>query len=204
MHGFRRYTALLLLVAALALTVTACSGGGGSDSGDDTGGGSKTFTSDQYGFSITYDTQLTEGEPLEGSGAGGSSVFDVIFADKDGAMLDDRYVDAIQVSVYELAREVEPSELPQLKSELDSVVEQMMGSLSEATIVEPLTEITVNDVPGFALKYTYTQDGTELTAVTYFLVKGKYEYQISAQATTENWEALKGTLEAAVNSFTAP
>ncbi len=42
-----------------------------------------------------------------------------------------------------------------------------------------------------------------MTAVTFFLVKGKYEYQITAQATTENWDSLKVKLEASAKSFKA-
>jgi len=204
-NAFRRHLALLLVLVGLALTPAACSGSGGSDSGGDSGGGSDggsaEYTNDQYGFTLTHDPQFTEGEPVDTPGAGGGSVFDVIFADTNGARVSDRYVDAIQVSVYELAREVEPSEVPELKGELDGVVEEMLGALSGATITEPLTEVTVNDAPGFKLAYTYTEDGTELTALTYFLFKGQREYQITTQAATENWSGLSARLEAAAESF---
>lgn len=138
-----------------------------------------------------------------GAGAGGSSVFDVVFADKDGTTISDRYVDAIPVSVYELAREVKPAEVPKLKSELQTVIDQLMSSTTSAKIAEPLEEVTVNGVPGFGFKYTYTEGGTELTAVAFFLFKGKYEYEITAQTTSDNWDALKGKLEAATQTFTA-
>lgn len=204
MHGFRRYVALLLVLAGLALTGAGCSGSGGSDTGDgSSSGGTTTYTNDQYGFTLTHDKQFSEGEPVAGAGAGGSSVFDVVFADKDGTTISDRYVDAIQVSVYELALEVKPAEVPKLKSELQSVVDQLMSSTTSAKVVEPLEEVTVNGVPGFGFKYTYTEGGTELTAATFFLFKGKYEYEITAQTTSDNWDALKGKLEAAVQTFTA-
>ena len=57
-------------------------------------------------------------------------------------------------------------------------------------------------MPGFAIKYTYTESDTALTAVAFFLISGKYEYQITAQATTADWDSIKGELEAAVKSFT--
>jgi len=199
--GFRSYVALLLVLAGLALTVAGCSGssdsGGGSSSG-----GTTTYTNDQYGFTMTYDTQFSEGEPVEAASAGGSPVFDVVFADKQGTIIADRYVDAIEILVYELAREVKPAEVPKLKAEVQGVVDQLMTSASSATVVQPLEEVTVNGVPGFRFKYTYTEGGTELTAVTYFLFKGKYEYEITAQTTSANWDALKGKFEAAVQSFT--
>ena len=139
---------------------------------------------------------------MEGAGTGGSSILDVVFADKDGPVVADRYVSAVQVSVYELAREVEPSEVPQIKEELQGIVDQMMASLPSAKVVEELSPVEVNGIPGFALKYTYAEEDQDLTAVTRFLVSGKYEYQITAQSTTAEWETMKGPLEAAVKSFT--
>jgi hypothetical protein len=202
--GIRKTMALLLALAGLSVAAGACSAsvstGGSSPASSD---GTKTYTNDQYGFSITYADLFTQGEPVTGAGAGGSSVFDVVFADKNGTTISDRYVDAIQVSVYELAREVKPAEVIKLKSELQGVVDQLMTSATSATVIEPLTAVTVNGVPGFSFKYTYTEAGTELTAVTFFLFKGKYEYEITAQTTSANWDALKGKLEAAVQTFTA-
>ena len=208
MHRTRSLIALGLALAALTLALAGCSGsgGGGDDGSPSSDGGTttstKTYTNDQYGFSITYSDQFTQGEPVRGSGAGGSSVFDVVFADKDGPVVADRYVDAVQVSVYELAREVKASDVPELKSELQGIVDQMMSSMPTAEVVEELTATEVNGIPGFALKYTYTEEDTPITAVTFFLFSGQYEYQITAQATTEDWATLKEPLEAAVQSFT--
>ena len=196
----RTTLALVLALVGLAVSVAAC-GSGGGDSGSSSGG-TTTYTNDQYGFTMTYDSQFSEGEPVEGASAGGSPVFDVVFADKQGTIIADRYVDAVEILVYELAREVKPAEVPKLKADVQGVVDQLMTSASSATVVQPLEGVTVNGVPGFRFKYTYTKGGTELTAVTYFLFKGKYEYEITAQTTSANWDALKGKLEAAVQSFT--
>lgn len=202
MHRFRHLVVLLLLVACSALTLAACSGSGGGDSGDDASGGeSTTYTNDQYGFSITVDPQFTQGEPRTQTSTG-EAAFSVIFADKDGARASDRYVDAVQVSVYELAREVDAAEVPGLKSEIQGVIDQLLSSAPSSEVVAPLEEVMVNGVPGFGLTYTYTDDGTEMTAVTFFLVSGTYEYQITAQAASENWGALKGKLEGAAQTFT--
>jgi len=202
-HRYRTYLALLLVLAGLTFAVAGCSGSGGSGSDDgSSSGGTTTYVNDQYGFTMTYDNQFSEGKPVEAASAGASAVFDVVFADKQGTVIADRYVDAIEILVYELAREVKPAEVPELKAEVQGVVDQLMTSASSATIVEPLGEVSVNGVPGFSFKYTYTEGGTELTAISYFLFKGKYEYEITAQTTSANWDALEGKLEAAVQSFT--
>jgi hypothetical protein len=203
-----RWLVLSLAVAAAALALTACSASVGtsdSDSPAADGGtttSTKTYTNDQYGFTITYSDKFTQGDPAEGTGKGGSSVLDVAFADKDGPVVSDRYVNAVQTSVYELARTIKPSEVKQIKSELQTIVDQLVASLPGSTVVEELSPVTVNGVPGFAFKYTYTEGGKEMTAATFFLFKGKYEYQVTAQAATSDWESLKGELESAVQSFT--
>ena len=210
MNRMRRWLALSLAVAAAALALSACSASvstGDESSSPSADGGTttatRTYTNDQYGFSITYADRFTQGEPTEGTGAGGSSVLDVAFADKDGPVISDRYVNTVQTSVYELAREIKPSEVTQIKSELQGVVDQLMTSLPNGVVVEELSPVEVNGLPGFAFKYTYEEGGEELTAVTFFLFKGKYEYQITAQAVSADWESLKGDLESAVQSFTA-
>jgi hypothetical protein len=205
----RRWLVLSLAVAAAALALTACGGsvslGGGSSPASSDGGttaSTRTYTNDQYGFTITYSDRFTQGEAAEGTGKGGSSVLDVAFADKDGPVVSDRYVNAIQASVYELARTLKPSEVKQIKGELQNIVDQLMASLPGSAVVEKLSPVTVNGVPGFTFRYMYTEGGKEMTAATFFLFKGKYEYQITAQAVTSDWESLKGQLESAVQSFT--
>lgn len=203
MHRFRRYAALLLIAAGLALTLTACSGSGGNDSGDGSSGDEAvTYTNDEYGFSITTASRFTQGAPVSGAETGGEAVFRIVFADQDGPVVSGRYVNAVQVAVYELAREVTPEEVPGVMSEVQSLVDQLMASMPSAEVVEPLEEVIVNDVPGFAFKYTYTEEDTPLTAVTFFLIQGAYEYQITAQAATEDWDGIKDELEAAIQSFT--
>jgi hypothetical protein len=208
MIRMRRWLVLSLAVAAAALALTACSasvGTGDSNSPAADGGSTtstKTYTNDQYGFAITYSDRFTQGEAAAGTGKGGSSVLDVAFADKNGPVVSDRYVNAVQTSVYQLTRAIKPTEVKQIKGELQNIVDQLMASLPGSTVVEKLSPVTVNGVPGFAFKYTYTEGGKEMTAATFFLFKGKYEYQITAQAVTSDWQSLKGQLESAVQSFT--
>jgi hypothetical protein len=195
----RRWLVLALAAAAATLALTAC-GGSVSDGGTTTS--TKTYTNDQYGFSITYGDTFTQGTAAEGTGKGGDSVLDIAFGDKGGPVVSDRYVNAVQVSVYELARSVKPAEVEQIEGELQNIVDQLIASLPGSTVVEQLSPITINGVPGFAFKYTYTEGGKEMTAATFFLFKDNHEYQITAQAVTSDWDSLKGELERAVQSFT--
>ncbi len=208
-HHIRRHIAFGLALAGLALALAACSarvstGDSSSPAGNDGGTttSSKTYTNDRYGFTITYADRLTQGEVVAGTGAGGSSVLDVVFADESGPVVSNRYVNAVQAAVYELTREIKPTEVKQIKTELQGIVDQLMSSLPSATVVDELRPVKVNGIPGFTFKYTYAEEGTGLTAVTFFLFRGTYQYQVTAQATTDQWHTKRGDLEAAAESFT--
>ena len=200
--SIRKSLVITLALAALALTATACSGSGGSSGGSSSGGDTETYTNDDYGFSLTYDSMFTEGTQSGGSESGAGSVFDIAFIDMNGTKIGGKYVDGILVSVYELSRELKPSEVPGLKAEVDGVVTQMMDSLGSAKVTGPLAGTTVNGVPGFKLSYTFAQEGTQTTATTYFLFSGKYEYELTGQASTADYGTLSPKLDAAIQSFT--
>jgi len=195
-----RLTILMLTLAGLSLLLGACSAGVGTT--DKSSPEPKTYTNDQYGFTMTYDGQLEQGESTGGVGSGGSSVLDVAFADKSGPKVGGNYANGMQISVYKLAREVKPFEVPKLKKEVLGVVKQIMTSLPGAKTDQPLEELTVNGVPGFGFGYSYVQDDMTLKGVSFFLFKGQYEYQLTAQAASEDWATLKGKLEAAFQTFT--
>ncbi|NLE22271.1 MAG: hypothetical protein GX624_05780 [Actinobacteria bacterium] len=204
----------VLTLLALGLTLAWASGvlaacddgasvaGSGSPSAGRGSVATTTYADAQYGFSITYPDELDQAEPAEGTDAGGDSVLDVVFADEDGPVIADRSVNAVQVSVYELAREVDDAEVPDLEGELQGVVDELMGSLRDSAVVGPLSGTEVNGLPGFVLTYTYVEEGTAITAMSFFLFAGRHEYQITAQSATADWETMKDGFEAAAGSFT--
>jgi hypothetical protein len=201
MRRWRRYVALALLATGLALTTTGCGRGAGAPAGDPVTTSTRTYTNDRYGFSITVDSEFRRGEPTAQTSAGGDAVLSVIFADQHGPTISGRYVNAIQVSVYELARSLEPAEVPQLQQEVQGIVDQLMSSVPSADVVEPLREAEIDGVPGFRFTYTYEQEARRLTAVTFFLFKGRTEYQVTTQAASDDWEAVKARMAAAAESF---
>jgi hypothetical protein len=194
--------ALLLALAGLSVAAGACSASvstGGSSPASS--GGTKTYTNDQYGFSITYADLFTQGTTTSGQADGSGSVFDIAFADTAGATVGDKFVDVIQVSVYQLARAVKLGEIPKLEKEFQTLVDQMLGGLTGASVTEPLSLVEVNGTRGFTFGYTFTQDSVGIKAVTSFLINGQTEYQIAGQASQENWAALSPSLQAAIDSF---
>lgn len=199
--NIRATIALVLALAALTVTAAACSASVSTGSSA-TPGGSRTYTNDQYGFSLTYDTLFTEGTSSGGTESGSGSEFDIAFADTSGTKSAGKYIDGIQVSVYKLARAVKPAEVKGLKTEFEDLVSELMGSLAEAKTTAPLSLTEVNGVPGFTFSYSYTEDSLPITATTYFLIKGQTEYQVTEQAAQDAWAALEPEMQAAVDSFT--
>jgi hypothetical protein len=199
----RRILTLVLALAGLTLTAAACSASvsTGSSSTPSSSAG-KTYTNAQYHFSITPDPVFTQGKATDTTSSGSSSVFNIAFADAKGTKVGGSFVDGVQVSVYKLTRTLKPSEIPKLKKEFAGVVAQLMGGLKSGKIVQPLSLAQINGVPGFRLAYTYTQDTTDIAAITYFLIKGQYEYQVTGQASQQTWTALSPKLESTVKSFT--
>jgi hypothetical protein len=195
-----RLTVMTLTLTGLSLLLGACSASVGTT--DKSSPGPKTYANEQYGFTMTYDGQLEEGKSTSGSGAGGSSVFDVTFAAKDGPQVGGNYANGMQISVYKLARKVKAAEVPKFKKEVSGVVARIMASLPSARIDQPVEGLTVNGVPGFGFSYSYAQDGTKLKGVSFFLFKGQNEYQLTAQAAAADWETLKTKLEGAFQTFT--
>lgn len=203
MHTSFRTAVVVLSLLALALVSAAC--GGSVSIGTDptpTQTGPVTYTDADYGYSITHDAMFTKGTSKDTADAGSGPVSDVIFADENGTVASDTYLDAIQVLVYELKRSVAAPEVPDLKAELQGVVDGMLASVQEPKVVKSLSEVEVNGVPGFAVKYTYKDLGEDLTMTTFFLFKDKYEYQVSAQSATSRADELAQKFSDAVQSFT--
>ena len=205
MRRTRRVVTLVLAAAAfaLALALGACSGSVNiGTSSSPTPAGPVTYTDPDYGYSITYDGMFTEGKSKDSTSAGSSSASDVIFTDENGTVASDTYLDAIKVSVYDLARSVKPAEVPDLKKEMQGILDEVLASQKNAQVVQPLTFLKINGIPGFATKYTFEDLGQQLTIASVFLFKGAHEYQVSTQSATSRWDELKSRFESAVQSFT--
>jgi hypothetical protein len=196
----------IALTAALALALVGGLAACGSDEpngdGSPTADSTTTYRNDEYGFSMTYAESYEQLQYEVGNTGGASSVFRVGFFDTEGTMVDGQPVDGLAVSVYDLRSEVAPEEVPQLEEEFQAVLSSMLSGFENAAVVDPLEAVEINGVPGFKFSYTYTSDGTAMRASTFFLVKGQYEYQLTAQASMDRWEEVSPELEAAAMSFT--
>jgi len=200
--SIRKTIIVLVTLVGLALASAACSGSVSTGGSSASPAGTRTYSNAQYGFSITYGPDFKQGTTSGGSSSGSGSIFDIAFAYMSGAKQGTSYTDGVQVSVYKLAHSVKPAEVPKLKKEFAGLVGNLMGSLSGAKVSQKLSLAQINGVPGYKLGYVYTQNGTPIAAVTYFLLKGQYEYQVTGQAGKDDWATASPKIQAVVESFT--
>jgi len=191
---------IVLLPLVLGLVPAGCSAGFDLSCGETTSE-TKTYVDEDYGYSFQYpgDWIVQQGGTADvtaGSGSeGGVSVYD-----PDGAVAGDYYIDLFQVSVYELAVAVEESMMSEIKSEVESMLNDLEAQ-GGWTRTEDLSDASVNAIDGYRVTYTSTTDGTPTTSTFYFLFAGDLEYQLTLQAATENWEEKQPEFEAIVAGF---
>ena len=195
-------TAALLL--ALAVGLAACGSSESDGDGDATPSAeaaTTTYHNDEYGFSITYPSDYKEAPVEFSSSTANGPVFDIGFGDPEGTIIDDMALDGLQISVYELSKKVPPESVPDLEKDFQNLVDSLMPGLEDGKILDPLGPVELNGVPGFGFSYTYKQGDTEIRATTFFLVKGQYQYVVTAQASMDRWDEVSPELEAAAMSF---
>ncbi len=193
MRHLTRTIILAATLAVLAAAAAAC----GSDGG---GGGAEkqTYTNAQYGFEMTYTDPLS---PVTISPFG-EEAYAIAFAEKDGPLVDDQYVNGIRVSVLELEQAIEPADVAKLKEGMTQVLEERVAGLSGGETTSEVTAIELNGTPGFRQDYRFTMGGEEIACRLTILIKGTYEFDITETAVAGDWDALSPTLDQAVQSFT--
>jgi hypothetical protein len=201
-----------VLLAAM-VTLAGCGGSGSSDSTAATTAGSETtvsvgsdslkpYSNAEYGYSFNYPEawEIQEGTSADVS-AGGTAVASVGVFDPDGAVVDDTYVDIAEISVYELTVTIDDSVMAEIKTEVEAVLSSLETQAPDIETVEGLAETTVNGMKGFTVTYSLTKSGAPVTTTLYFLFSGNMEYQVTVQASQDNWDELKPTFSALVASF---
>ncbi len=199
----RMLPVIIILVIGLALTLGAC---GSGDTGSKSSAGAevkfKTYTDKTYGFSFAYpeEWKLQEGAAADISAGSGAKAGVGVF-DPKGTKVNDRYIDMMQVAVYELRVTIDESMMSDVKTELEVVLGQLQGQDASMKMQGDLTQTTVSGLPGFVVTYTFDQDGEPATSTLYFLFDGAIEYQVTVQAATKDWPKYKALFDSMVASF---
>jgi hypothetical protein len=196
----------MLAALAVALALLAAVGCGAKaevsiGTGSSPSPTTNTYRSDQYRFSLQYDSSLTQNGDLGVGVGGGSAQTRVGFVDKAGAIIDKQYVDLMWVSVHTLSQSVTPDQIGSLKSQFQGITDTLVKQV-QSTDAQPLTQTTVNGKPALTTNFTASWSGTPVKTQIYFLVNGTFWYQVSMQATASDWAAKQPVLQRSVDSFT--
>jgi len=202
----RTTKALLLALVAVTFFAAGC----GTSSGSSPTAPAKVsstatvaYRNAPYGFSLRHAALLTQGPATTGSQASSGPAFTIAFADTKGTTVGGSYEDGVKISVGTMASAIPAAELPALKSQFAASLHGLLASLTAAKVVQPLHLVHVNGVSGYSIIYTFTEGSTAFHAVTDILLKGKREYQVTGQASTQRWPAIGPQIEATLASFRA-
>ena len=196
MRGLRGIITLAAVAAVIAITLAAC--GGTSGSGGSGSSAKTTYTNGVYGFTITYGDPLSQ---VNLTPSGGEK-YAIAFTDKGGPLVADQYANGVRVSVHDMGQTIKPADVPKLQAQLATALTKMVGGISDGKLTSKVTPLTLNGTPGFSVDYQFTKGGEQITCRLTILIKGKNEYDLSAQAVAKDWDSIKGTLEETVQTFT--
>lgn len=202
MRGKLRWPALALsLLAALvaSLTLAACASGTGTTAGSAT---TKIYTNTAFGYSFEYPSswkvqeQTTADVSAGGTPTGGVGVFN-----PQGTQAGATYIDLMLVSVYKLNQTISAANLPQVESAVETVLKSLESQGTDMTREKALVQVTAAGMKGYDVTYSFTKNGAPCTSTLYFLFNGNREYQLTIQASNDNWAADQGAFDAMIASF---
>ena len=127
---------------------------------------------------------------VHGAGSHDKTGRHCLTTDPHGKLVQGHYVDALQVSVYALSKAVQPADLVTHSGDFKAIVDGLTKGLPMFAVSDPFRPITVNGTKGFQITYTYGIHSTPAGAMSYLLLKGRYAYWITGQATADTWSAV--------------
>ena len=163
-------------------------------------------TNKRYGFSLRYPLGWLSAafRPLPGGKSGGPLMV-TSWADPKGKQVDGHYIDALQVTVFELNKPVTEADVAEHAADFKVICGEMMveqlGKNPHIAISDPFRPVTVNGTMGFQITYSYLVDGTPTGAMSYLLPKGRYVYWVTGQASANTWSMAWSMLAPAMASF---
>jgi hypothetical protein len=159
------------------------------------------YANDQYRFSLSYDASLAPAAHARPSVLTGSEpAYVVAFLDPAAPKAGGHYVDDVWVAVMRLPAGAHWPEAPAMAVDLRQSVAAALANGLSGSVTRPTTQKT-NGRASWAVGYEYRLGGTAVRAVTYVLVNGAYEYQVTLQAAGARWAQMLPRLTRSIDSF---
>jgi len=165
------------------------------------GPGTKSYTDFTYGFGFSYPNQWSVEPGTSEVTAGGSIAVNVGVYDPGGTKAGDTYLDLVSVTVYNLSFTVDDPWSPALQNEMEGLIADLESRTTDVEVERDLSHITVAELNGYTITYTFTMHGTPMRSTLYFLFDGDREYQLTQQASLATWDTVKPLFDDIVESF---
>jgi preprotein translocase subunit SecG len=200
-----RVTVALIVVFAVAgigvPVLHAANGGERSGSAGDPSQQVALYKDTGAGFSFQYPSSWVK-EPYHSAMANQvEPIAQVTFADPAGAVSEGQGLDFIMVAVVETPIAFTEAMRPSLISGLERYLAAIEAQVPGFELVQPATEFTTNGLRGVTATISCSLGDRTVVSSMYFLPVGHLQYQMSVQASQENWATDKPLFDAAVQSF---
>ena len=152
-------------------------------------------------WQVVSDWQVSSSAEANITG-GAAPVATVTVGDPNGARAGDTGLDIIMVRVYRLNAVIDEALLPEVLAELEPLVTGLQAQDPSMVVEQPLTQTSVNGLPGFQFTSTFDWDSDiPMRTTSYFLFAGDTEYQLVVQATQDNWSDNQEVFAAFLSTF---
>ena len=195
----------LVVLACVLLSAAVVIGACGSEAT-----GVKTYTNADYSYSFEYPASWTlkvfEVTPETIPDSGGeptwnTRVSDVAAINHKGADAGGVYLDMVEVKVIYQGQPIEESDLPRIKSSMESDSGAFGSDVTDVKRIEPVTESNLDGMVGFKVTDSFVKSGVPTVTTYYILFSGAMEYHVVVQAAEENWSANQPVFDAILASF---
>ena len=165
------------------------------------GRGRLAYVNARYRFALTYDAALVPADRAEPAAfAGGRPAYVIAFLDAGAPQANGRYVDGVWVAVMRLPAGAHWPPPQPLRPNCAGA--WRLPLCAGSRLGDRDDDAAGGRTRRRSLGYSYRLGGTAVQALTYVLVKGPYEYQLTLQAAAARWPDMLPRLTQSVDSFT--
>jgi hypothetical protein len=184
--------ALVALAALAALGTAAAAGCGGAASGVE------HYANADFRFSLDVDRRLTQWRTAT---AASGAAFEVSFVAAKGAMVGDRHLDALTISVVDTGTNPTSEQAAQLAASLRTMGAAMVAKMGGDAQAGTVSEVSLNGLSGVVVPFGVSISGVRQVGWLYLLAAGGHIYALAAAATADEWATYRPLFTSAIDSF---
>ncbi len=190
---------VVTLLLAIALAATGCSGG----YGDTTQAGIylTPFDSGEHGFTIMFPSGYVRTEPPVDQDADPSLMYQVYFADPEGAQSAGTALDVLAIAVHRMNRTASRDDFREHLDEFRQMAHGLVGKRPKLRMVEPFEVAVLGGKPALRGVFSYRISGQDVAAMAYLVPVEDRAYWIVGQASRGTWDSAGRLLGSSIDSI---